>query len=210
MWRTLAAANAGMAGERFAHDIALIITKEPVEVGAPPSLDKLSDPEIYGTGTAATGGFIDREDVLRSALGRRLTRHGVLVAFGALGCAPLSGCDETGIRRYRSVSIKDSADCFSDSRGRRRWPPLPAAFAAALPLAVRCMDFLGVMPGDSGGALLVEGPHGEFYYLGIISAQQGASPALAAAASEPRSLATALYPNLDFIAEEARKLGYTP
>ena len=64
------------------------------------------------------------------------------------------------------------------------------------------------MPGDSGGALLVEGARGQLYYLGVISAQQGLE--IAASASERRSLATALYPSLGFIADRARALGYLP
>jgi hypothetical protein len=65
-----------------------------------------------------------------------------------------------------------------------------------------------VLPRDSGGALLVEGPLGELYYLGVISAQQGRFIALADTVTQKRSLATALYPSLDFILDEARKLGY--
>jgi hypothetical protein len=66
------------------------------------------------------------------------------------------------------------------------------------------------MPGDSGGALLVEGERGRLYYLGVISAQRGRAPEVAAAATQKRSLATALYPSLGFIAERARQLGYLP
>jgi hypothetical protein len=65
-------------------------------------------------------------------------------------------------------------------------------------------------PGDSGGALLVEGAQGQLYYLGVISAQRGLFPEIAANASERRSLATALYPSLGFIADRARALGYLP
>ena len=78
-----------------------------------------------------------------------------------------------------------------------------------LPLAVWCMES-SVMPGDSGGALLVEGAQGQLYYLGVISAQQGLFPEIGASASERRSLATALYPSLGFIADRARSLGYVP
>lgn len=116
-------------------------------------------------------------------------------------------CGEAGVRRYHNVAIRESADCFNDNRGRPRYPPLSAEFTAALPLAVWCMES-SVLPGDSGGALLVEGPRGELYYLGVISAQQGRFIALADVVTEKRSLATALYPSLDFILDEARKLGY--
>ncbi len=44
----------------------------------------------------------------------------------------------------------------------------------------------------------------------MISAQQGRSLALASSVTQNRSVATALYPSLDFILEEARKLGYAP
>ena len=94
-------------------------------------------------------------------------------------------------------------------RGRPRWPPLPPDFTAVLPLAVWCMES-SVMPGDSGGAVLVEGAQGQLYYLGFISAQQGLFPEIGASASERRSLATALYPILGFIADRARSLGYVP
>jgi hypothetical protein len=138
----------------------------------------------------------------------RLSHRGVLVAFGADKCSSLRQCGDAGIR-YLPISIKESADCFNDSRGRPRYPPLPAELTAMLPLAVWCMES-SVMPGDSGGALLVEGERGQLYYLGVISAQQGLFPEIAASASERRSLATALYPSLGFIADRARALGYVP
>jgi hypothetical protein len=124
-------------------------------------------------------------------------------------CSSLGQCGDAGIRRYLPISIKESADCFNDSRGHPRYPPLPPELTAVLPLAVWCMES-NVMPGDSGGALLVEGTEGQLYYLGVISAQQGLFPEIGAGASERRSLATALYPSLGFIADRARKLGYEP
>ena len=57
---------------------------------------------------------------------------------------------------------------------------------------------------------LVAGAQGQLYYLGVISAQQGLFPEIGASASERRSLATALYPSLGFIADRARSLGYVP
>jgi hypothetical protein len=134
----------------------------------------------------------------------------VLVAFGADKCLSFGQCGgDAGIRRYLPISIKASADCFNDARGRPRYPPLSPAVAAALPVAVWCLES-SVMPGDSGGALLVEGERGRLYYLGVISAQRGRAPEVAAAATQKRSLATALYPSLGFIAERARQLGYLP
>jgi hypothetical protein len=44
-WRGL---EMDTAGQRFAHDLALIVTKEPIDVGLPPSLDKLADDETAG------------------------------------------------------------------------------------------------------------------------------------------------------------------
>ena len=210
IWRGL---EADSAGQRFAHDLALIVTKEPIDVGLPPSFDKLADDETVGpeilsvrpSDTAVT----PRYEALRRVLETGLSHRGVLVAFGADKCSSLRQCGDAGIRRYLPISIKASADCFNDSRGRPRWPPLPPELTAVLPLAVWCME-LSVMPGDSGGALLVEGAQGQLYYLGVISAQQGLFPEIAASASERRSLATALYPSLGFIADRARALGYVP
>ena len=45
IWRGL---EADSAGQRFAHDVALIVTKEPIDVGLPPSFDKLADDETVG------------------------------------------------------------------------------------------------------------------------------------------------------------------
>ena len=45
IWRGL---EADSVGQRFAHDLALIVTKEPIDVGLPPSFDKLADDEMVG------------------------------------------------------------------------------------------------------------------------------------------------------------------
>ena len=211
IWQSLSESGSA-PGERFAHDIALIITKEALNVGLPRSLDELAHEELIGTkpGLSPVSASIDAErgEMLRTALSKRLKKHGLLVAFGAERCWSRADCGEAGIRRYRPVSLKESADCFNDPHGKPRWPPLPDAVAAQLPLAVWCMEST-VMPGDSGGALLVESTEGRFYFLGVISAQQGPVE-VAVTAIRRRSLATALYPSLDFIAEQARKLGYLP
>ena len=210
VWRGL---EADSAGQRFAHDLALIVTKEPIDVGLPPSFDKLADDETMGPEILSVrpsdAAVTPRYEALRGVLETGLSHRGVLVAFGADKCSSLGQCGDAGIRRYLPISIKASADCFNDSRGRPRWPPLPPEFTAVLPLAVWCMES-SVMPGDSGGALLVEGAQGQLYYLGVISAQQGLFPEIGASASERRSLATALYPSLGFIADRARSLGYVP
>ena len=210
VWRGL---EADSAGQRFAHDLALIVTKEPIDVGLPPSFDKLADDETMGPEILSVrpsdAAVTPRYEALRGVLETGLSHRGVLVAFGADKCSSLRQCGDAGIRRYLPISIMASADCFNDSRGRPRWPPLPPELTAVLPLAVWCMES-SVMPGDSGGALLVEGARGQLYYLGVISAQQGLFPEIAASASERRSLATALYPSLGFIADRARALGYVP
>jgi hypothetical protein len=210
VWRAL---ETDSSGQRFAHDLALIVTKEPIDVGLPPSFDKLADDETAGPQIVSVrpsdAAVTPRYEALRGVLETGLTHRGVLVAFGADKCSSLRQCGDAGIRRYLPISIKASADCFNDSRGRPRYPPLSPELTAVLPLAVWCMES-NVMPGDSGGALLVEGTDGKLYYLGVISAQQGLFPEIWAGASERRSLATALYPSLGFIADRARKLGYEP
>jgi hypothetical protein len=210
-WRNLAS---GSTDQRFAHDLALIITKEPIDVGLPPSFDKLADDETLGPRIVSVRPsdpeVPSKYEALKGLLETGLSHRGVLVAFGADKCLSFGQCGgDAGIRRYLPISIKASADCFNDARGRPRYPPLSPAVAAALPVAVWCLES-SVMPGDSGGALLVEGERGQLYYLGVISAQRGRAPEVAAAATQKRSLATALYPSLGFIAERARQLGYLP
>lgn len=210
-WRSEVSASNTVAGsnrnQRFAHDIALVVTKEPIAVGLPPSLFKLAagdEPAPEDIACASKSAMQQSsapapDTTLRDMLEKRLGRHAVLVAFGAENCTPRS-CGEAGIRRYQNVTLRDRADCFVDRSGKDRSP-------TSGPLAVWCLES-NVLPGDSGGALLVEGPRGELYYLGVISAQQGRSLALASSVTQKRSVATALYPSLDFIMDEARKLGY--
>jgi hypothetical protein len=104
--------------------------------------------------------------------------------------------------------LRKNTDCFNDL-GKAPQPQAVASDSAApsLPPSVWCLES-SVLPGDSGGALMAEGPRGELYYLGVISAQQGRRVALATTVTTKRSLATALYPSFDFILAEARKLGY--
>ena len=142
IWRGL---EADSAGQRFAHDLALIVTKEPIDVGLPPSFDKLADDETVGPEILSVrpsdAAVTPRYEALRRVLETGLSHRGVLVAFGADKCSSLRQCGDAGIRRYLPISIKASADCFNDSRGRPRWPPLPPEFTAVLPLAVWCMEF---------------------------------------------------------------------
>ena len=151
-------------------------------------------------------GALAPDTTLRHMLEKRLGHHAVLVAFGAESCTPRF-CGEAGVRRYQNITLKASAECFVNRGSRSRQPTSSGDTAVSPSLAVWCMES-NVLPGDSGGALLVEGPRGELYYLGVISAQQGRSLALASSVTQKRSVATALYPSLDFILEEARKLGY--
>jgi hypothetical protein len=218
-WRAaIAVSNAVAASnrsERFAHDIAMVITKEPIQVGLPPSLLKLA----VGTGQEAEEAYCARDKLgigwdsatvdalLRETLTKQLGHRAVVVAFGAEACTSLF-CAQAGTRRYQSVALRNTADCFNDL-GKAPQPRDAASDSEApsLPTAVWCLES-SVLPGDSGGALMVEGPRGELYYLGVISAQQGRRIALATAVTDKRSLATALYPSFDFILAEARKLGY--
>jgi hypothetical protein len=149
----------------------------------------------------------------RELLAEALTRDGVLVGFGATDCTALTRCSSMGTRRYRPVGIRDTVECFNaalTAHGKAGGKKLDAGVAAVLPLAVWCTDF-GVMPGDSGGALLIEGPGGKLYYLGVISSHWGSYAEKATKREvDKRSFATALYPSLDLIFEKARKLGYVP
>ena len=83
--------NAG--GERFAHDLALIVTKEPIDVGLPPSIDKLADDETLGpkivSARPTDAAVLPKYEALRGVLETGLTHRGVLVAFGADRCSSL-------------------------------------------------------------------------------------------------------------------------
>ena len=78
-WRGL---EADSTGQRFAHDLALIVTKEPIDVGLPPSFDKLADDETAGpeilsvrpSDTAVTPKY----EALRGVLETGLSHRGVL------------------------------------------------------------------------------------------------------------------------------------
>jgi hypothetical protein len=140
-WRSLAEAEPG-AEQRFAHDIALIITTEPVEVGLPPSLDRLADddaaaealntvPYAAGLSEATTDKTEARKDeALRGALEKRLTRHGLLVAFGA-----------SAFSAYLHAAMRAPA---ATSRSRSRRAPIASTTRAAGPAIHRCL--LGSSP----------------------------------------------------------------
>jgi hypothetical protein len=214
-WRSaIAASNAVSSSnrsERFAHDIVLVITKEPIEVGLPPSvfrLAALSEANDANCARNKTGRGLDNADaeaLLRERLMQRLGHHAVVVAFGAETCTSRF-CAQAGTRRYQSVSLRESAYCFDD-RASRSQDTVSESAARSLPPSVWCLES-SVLPGDSGGALLIEGPMGELYYLGVISAQQGRRVALVTAVTDKRSLATALFPSFNFVLAGARKLGY--
>jgi hypothetical protein len=101
VWRGL---EADSAGQRFAHDLALIVTKEPIDVGLPPSFDKLADDETMGPEILSVrpsdAAVTPRYEALRGELETGLSHRGVLVAFGADKCSSLRQCGDAGIRRY--------------------------------------------------------------------------------------------------------------
>ncbi len=205
------AVSSSNRSDRFAHDIALIITKEPIEVGLPPSLSKLADsagsdledPSCAGKASTAAYNPAAADALLRDTLAKQLGHRAVVVAFGAESCTSRF-CAQAGIRRYISVALRDSAHCFNNAATPQT---SVAEEAASSPASVWCLES-SVLPGDSGGALMIEGPRGELYYMGVVSAQQGRRVALATTVTDKRSLATALYPSFEFILAEARKLGY--
>lgn len=169
------------SGMRLPHDLALLVTEEPIDVGMP------------------LAGW-DRTDPLTPNSPSGAARHrGVLVAFGGAHCLSSGECPDAGVRRYLAVAMKDGAACFKSRRDRD----------AGLRFSVWCIDS-SVLPGDSGGALLVEAPDGTLHYAGVISAGSGLPPALASVATWRQSAAASLGLNLDFIRRKARALGYEP
>lgn len=213
VWRSFVAKPD--AGQRFAYDLAIIVTKAPILVSTPASLQTLADDweTRVGVRPDSAGADLDEDaetELWRDIFSEALTDRGVLVGFGATNCVALTKCSGMGQRRYRSVKVRDTVGCFNaaleanDKAGQKLDPKV----AAVLPLAVWCTDF-GVMPGDSGGALFIEGPGGRLYYLGVISSHWGSYTEKATKREvDRRSFASALYPSLDLIIEEARKLGY--
>ncbi|ODA68997.1 Trypsin [Methyloligella halotolerans] len=199
------------AGDRFLHDVAIIVTKEPVAVSAPPGLFQLTREAAIAN--APHYHADDRPPPTAPASDRHaigpLDGHGVIVAFGADRCDVMHGCENAGIRRYQPVLIKQSTECFRNRYTRPKHPSLSPTADPDTPKAVWCMESL-VFPGDSGGALFVEDADGALSFMGVISAQQGLPPALAAVQRNKRSVASALYPSLGFITDTARKLGYVP
>ncbi len=206
------------AGQRFAYDFAIIVTKRPIDVPLPLSLQNLADDwqRQAGIRPDSAGTDLDEEAetrLWRDILSEALTNRGVLVGFGATNCVALTKCSGMGTRRYRGVGVRDTVGCFNaaiDANAKPGTPRLKPEVAAVLPLAVWCTDF-GVMPGDSGGALMIEGPGGKLYYLGVISSHWGSyTEKTTKREVDKRSFASALYPSLDLIIDEARKLGYVP
>lgn len=163
---------------RLPHDLALLVIKTPIEL----------DGQVAG---------LDSAPLTPNSPAGPARLRGVLVAFGGTHCVSAGGCDDAGVRRFLRVAMKDGGTCFTRRRDR----------AAGLRFSVWCVDS-GVMPGDSGGALLVEAPDGALHYAGVISAQSGLPPA--ASAAWRHSAAVSLEPNFEFIVEKARALGYAP
>ena len=117
-------------------------------------------------------------------------------------------CGDTGIHRYLPISIKASADCFTDSRGRPRWPPLPPEFTAVLPRVVHVIERHAWRQrrraSGRGGARAALLSRRHLRATGTVPRNRRER------FQERRSLATALYPILGFIADRARALGYVP
>lgn len=180
-WR----ASEGPPGDRLAHDVAVIETKQPLAVDLPPDLPLGKE---FDAGTIPT-------------------RRGVLVAFGAGSCAPFGPCGEAGIRRYRAVTIERDADCRR-TLGNSHLEENLGEISSASATIVWCLD-AEVAPGDSGGALLIEGEQGQLYFCGVISAQKG-PPEMVALSPVKQSVAAMLSANRSFIALEAARLGYPP
>jgi hypothetical protein len=201
-WRETA--NEPNALGRYAFDLALIITKEPIEVTLPNSLAKLPSDMGRALGDASPPSMDE-------ALASGLTKKGMMIGFGADNCSADQRCGHVGTRRYRSVELRDPVSCFNDALDARApGAKLDTGIAGALPFSVWCTDW-GVMPGDSGGTLLVEGPNGTPYFAGVISSHWGSYAAqIKKTEADKRSFATALYPSLSFIDDAARRLGYAP
>jgi hypothetical protein len=201
-WR--ATAGEPNALGRYAYDLALIITKDPIKAALPNGLAKLPSDMGRALGDASPPSMDE-------ALATGLTKKGIMVGFGAENCSADRRCGRVGTRRYRSVELRDPVSCFNDALDvRAPGAKLDRAIAGAVPFSVWCTDW-GVMPGDSGGTLLVEGPNGTLYFAGVISSHWGSYAAhVKKAEADKRSFATALYPSLGFIADAARKLGYVP
>lgn len=201
-WRQVAGEPDALG--RYAYDLALIVTKDPIEVPLPASLPALATDWQRVTGSAVP-------PALDEALLKAAGKSGVMVGFGADNCSADQRCGHWGTRRYRSVELKDTVGCFDDELDERvPGATLEPAIAAALPLAVWCTDW-GAMPGDSGGALLVQGPEGKLYFAGVIASHWGSyARQVVKQEADKRSFATGLYPTFGFIEDEARKLGYAP
>lgn len=175
-----AAAASQSSVARLPHDVALLVTKAPIKTDLPLNVLDVPPAHVPTPSTMASG------------------QRGVLVAFGGLHCAPSRDCADVGLRRHLNVTLQDSAACFKTRLERK----------AGLPERVWCMKET-VLPGDSGGALLIEDGDGALRFAGVISAQRGLPPELAAVSARPQSAAAALASNRDVITDAARALGYS-
>lgn len=166
---------------RLPHDLAILVTTAPIDVDLPRGVADAKPSVLPRPATTGRG------------------RRGVLVAYGGSSCAAAEDCGDAGVRRFLPVAIKDAAECFKSRLDRE----------AGLPESLWCLDE-NVSPGDSGGALLIEDDDKALRYVGVISAQRGLPPELAAVFGRRESAATALSANLAFIEDTARSLGYGP
>jgi hypothetical protein len=171
--------------QRYAYDIALLVTAEPIDVPLPAS--------FFSPGAASTD-------------------QAIVVGFGADNCSADARCGHAGVRRSRQVQLKEAASCFNELIELRdpSGAKIDGVLARNLDQAVWCFDW-GVMPGDSGGTLLVQGKDGIQHFAGVISSHWGSYAAhITKQEAEKRSFASSLAPSLRFIEQEAKRLGMAP
>lgn len=180
---------------RLPYDLALIITKEPVGVGAL-EFHSGGNPSAPGQETIAIHDYA----VPNVSVEQRPLQRGVLVAFGGERCSSSIQCEDAGVRRVLPVVMQGSSYCFKNRRRRR----------SDEPPAVWCMES-SVMPGDnSGGASLVEADDGQPLMSARSRCSRACLPSLPPSLSWQRSLAAALFSNLHFIIGKGQGAGLRP
>ena len=177
----LASSSYQQSGDGLPYDLSLLITEEPIDVRLPLAGLEAEAPLVPGSPAGAGG------------------HRGVLVGFGGVRCPAPNECPDAGVRRYVHVAMKEGTACFKSRIDREK----------GLPGKVWCTDSL-VLPGDSGGALMIEAPDGTLQFAGVISAQRGLPPEFRSLASWQQSAAAPLGLNRDFVLKRARALGYAP
>jgi len=120
VWRGL---EAGSAGQRFAHDLALIVTKEPI-VGLPPSLDKLADDETLGPE------IISARPDDATVTPKYQALRGVLATGSPIGACWLPSAPTNARRSCNAAMPASAATCRSRSRRAPIASMIPAAARA--------------------------------------------------------------------------------